>query len=69
MADALSHQCLLHFAADFGISGALLSTLEVGEIYLSCDGEGLMKHRLIFLARPLTNFCCHVSVQVSFVEM
>ena len=39
MADALSHQCLLYFAADFGISGALLSTLEVGEIFLSCDGE------------------------------
>jgi len=40
MADSLSHQCLLYFAADFGISGALLSTLEVGEVYLSCDGEG-----------------------------
>lgn len=38
MADALSHRSLLHFAADFGISGALLSALEVGEIFFSCEG-------------------------------
>eukprot|EP00903_Cladosiphon_okamuranus_P018640 g17155.t1 len=39
MADALSHKCLLYFTADFGISGALLSALDVGEAFLSCDGR------------------------------
>lgn len=39
MADSLSHECLLCFATDFGIAGSLLSTLEVGEVFLSCDGE------------------------------
>lgn len=38
MADALSHRSLLCFAADFGISGALVSGLEVGDIFLSCGG-------------------------------
>lgn len=38
MAATLSHSSLLCFAADFGLSGALLSALEVGEIFLSCDG-------------------------------
>lgn len=40
MADAMSHRSLLSFASDFGISGAFLSALEVGEIFLSCDGCG-----------------------------
>lgn len=40
MADAMSHCSLLDFAADFGLSGALISTLEIGEIFLSCDDEG-----------------------------
>lgn len=39
MANAISHGSLLGFAADFGISGALISTLEIGEIFLLCGGE------------------------------
>ena len=38
MAEALSHRSLLSFAADLGVLGALLSTLEVGEVFLSCNG-------------------------------
>lgn len=41
MADALSVQSLLGFVTDFGVSGALLSALEVGDIFLSCDGGPL----------------------------
>lgn len=37
MVDSLSHVSLLNFAADFGISGALLSTLDIGDIFLSCE--------------------------------
>lgn len=40
MADAMSYCSLLGFAADFGLAGALISTLEIGDIFLSCDDEG-----------------------------
>lgn len=40
MADSISYASLLNFAGDFGISGALVSTIEVGDVYLSClEGE------------------------------
>ena len=44
MAEALSHRSLLCFAADFGVLGALLSALEVGEVFLSCNGESYFSH-------------------------
>lgn len=56
MADALSHQCLLRFAADFGLSGVLLSTLEVGEIFLSCEGEQEFEwFRFVLFPHPIMN--------------
>lgn len=65
MADALSHQCLLYFAADFGVSGALVSALEVGEAFLSCDGEEPFLNAisctvirvLIFVVRQESTLC------------
>lgn len=40
MADAISHGSLLEFASDVGVSGALVSTLQIGEIFLSCGDAG-----------------------------
>ncbi|CAM9374159.1 unnamed protein product [Ascophyllum nodosum] len=40
MADALPLRSLLCFAADVGISGALMSALDVGDVFLSCNGGG-----------------------------